>query len=546
MKAVETIIASAASGAVALCAASVFTLCAALPTPARADVTDELLEIMKTKGDLTEEQYKSLKARHQKEKTDAARKPKAKPDDTVPVALKKAPDYADMPPPPVDALSTSYVTALPKGVGVKIGSVEFLTKGDISFFAIEDTQQNRFVPIDGALLPSGKVNDAFAVRGGLLPSSLQFEVRTNQEGFDIAAHFSMYVGGNDIFAGEFNQQLPGSPVGLGTPGVDFRQVYGTVGNSYMGTMKFGRDLGLFAGDAILFDATLFGAGTPGNNAMPGNTTLGRIGIGYVYADWIPQITWTSPDLYGFTFSAGIFTPLEATDIGDTLFTRTLAASATITGQDAPMVQWKLKYVGNLGGDACGLKDTACAEGLKLTAWTSGVYQDHQVERGDLIIDQRPGYSITSWGVDGGIKLDWAGFSFVAYGYTGDGLGTTGLFWNAVSINGQTRTSDGGYVQGSYTWDRFTFGGSWGVSNLDRNSCDLTYGCGLGIVGPLDPVTLQKQINSEIGFVRYKLTDWVQFQGEYVHTEQQNYANCASYIGCKIYNDAIIGGTTFFW
>ena len=26
------------------------------------------------------------------------------------------------------------------------------------------------------------------------------------------------------------------------------------------------------------------------------TTLGRIGAGYVYADWYPQITWTTPGI----------------------------------------------------------------------------------------------------------------------------------------------------------------------------------------------------------------------------------------------------------
>ncbi len=282
MKAGETIFAPGSSGAVALCAACVFTLCAGLPTTARADVTDELLEIMKSKGDLTEEQYKSLKARHQKEKLEYVRrseiKPEkkvpvalAKPDNAVPVAIKKDLDYADAPPhPPMkdDASSTSYVTALPKGVGIRIGNFELETKGDITAFAIEDTQQNRFIPIDGALLPSGKANDAFAVRGGLIPSSLQFEVRTNQEGFDIAAHFGMYVGGNDVYPDQFNANGPGSPIGLGTPGIDFRQAYGTIGTPAMGTMKFGRDIGLFASDAILFDLTVFGAGTPGNNAMP--------------------------------------------------------------------------------------------------------------------------------------------------------------------------------------------------------------------------------------------------------------------------------------
>ena len=103
----------------------------------------------------------------------------------------------------------------------------------------------------------------------------------------------------------------------------------------------------------------------------------------------------------------------------------------------------------------------------------------------------------------------------------------------MSINGETRTSWGGYVQGQYTWDRLTVGGSWGISALDRNP-------------EIDPVTLQRYIDSEIGYVRYKLTDWVNFQFEYVHTEEQNYASCASAIGCRIRDDAVVGGTTFFW
>ncbi len=41
-------------------------------------------------------------------------------------------------------------------------------------------------------------------------------------------------------------------------------------------------------------------------------TLGRIGVGYVYADWIPQVTYTTPDFNGFTASIGAFTPLDST------------------------------------------------------------------------------------------------------------------------------------------------------------------------------------------------------------------------------------------
>jgi hypothetical protein len=556
-------------------ASGLFTACALIlssgfPLKARADVTDELLEIMKKKGDLTEAQYKDLKARHELEKasyqkTEKAAQKKAAPDkDAVPVALKKGVDYTD-PPAPAPSLKDgglgSYVTALPKGVGIRIGNYEFETKGDISFFGVEDFPQRRLVNIGGGLLSSGLHNDSNSIRAGLLPSSLQFEVRTSQYGWDAAAHFGIYVGGNSnaLFA------IPPNPTGLGQSDIDFRQVYGTVGNSYVGTFKFGRDLGIFGAEAILYDATIFGAGTPQGNWGPGNTTLGRIGVGYVYADWIPQISWTSPDWNGFTVSAGIFTPLNDVNIaglgnssiGIQIPPGPFASppqlvpfdqSATITGKDSPMVQGRLKYVGNFGGSPCGLKDAGCSPcgmkdaaacpGLKLTAWTSALFQDHQLEHNipvtgavdtPLLFGRKLGDSISSWAVDGGVKVDWAGFSVLGYAYTGEGLGTTALFWNAVSINGDTRWSSGGYAQASYTfWDTWTVGGSWGISQLGFNSA-------------VDDPHLQKQIWSAIGFVQYKLTDWVKFQVEYVHTEEENHL-----ANGRINDDAVIAGTTFFW
>jgi hypothetical protein len=55
----------------------------------------------------------------------------------------------------------------------------------------------------------------------------------------------------------------------------------------------GRDIGLFGKDAILDDMTLLGVGTALGNPAPSNTSLGRIGIGYIYTDWEPQITYTT-------------------------------------------------------------------------------------------------------------------------------------------------------------------------------------------------------------------------------------------------------------
>ena len=47
--------------------------------------------------------------------------------------------------------------------------------------------------------------------------------------------------------------------------------------------------------------TLLGVGAPGSaaSAAPSNTTLGGIGFGYIYTDWLAQIDYTTPDMSGF-------------------------------------------------------------------------------------------------------------------------------------------------------------------------------------------------------------------------------------------------------
>src|SRR5690606_41308371 len=43
---------------------------------------------------------------------------------------------------------------------------------------------------------------------------------------------------------------------------------------------------------------------------PGDPRVRLDGFGVHYADWIGQITYTTPDIGGFNFSIGIFDPLE--------------------------------------------------------------------------------------------------------------------------------------------------------------------------------------------------------------------------------------------
>ena len=84
-----------------------------------------------------------------------------------------------------------------------------------------------------------------------------------------------------------------------------------------------------------------------------------------------------------------------------------------------------------------------APGAKLTLSADGVWEEHQDDfaTGSNVFNpngtlQANGNAFESWGIDGFSKLDIDGFSFVAYGYYGAGLGTTGLFFDAFDLLGE--------------------------------------------------------------------------------------------------------------
>src|SRR5580658_9686900 len=154
------------------------------------------------------------------------------------------------------------------------------------------------------------------VGNGLLPAAFSFGVATTQDGIDLAAHLGLYPGIATNDGGSPNlQATAGGPTNtaLGTTGLDIRQVYMTFGNKDMGTFTLGRNIGLFGADVILNDMTLPGVGAPGSAASPApsNTTLGGIGFGYIYTDWLAQIDYTTPDISGFALTVGIFDPLNS-------------------------------------------------------------------------------------------------------------------------------------------------------------------------------------------------------------------------------------------
>jgi len=185
------------------------------------------------------------------------------------------------------------------GIDVEAGDWKIDFSGNVNAFYVNascdhnaglNAQGEPQTEISGGLACTG--DNSTAVRNGLLPAALVFSASTRQDNFDIGATIGLYPGINSSAAAGVNG--PGLPSALQTPGIDARQIFLTFGDASWGSVKMGRDIGLFGKDAILDDMTLLGVGTAsGNNIAPSNTSLGRIGLGYIYTDWEPQITYTT-------------------------------------------------------------------------------------------------------------------------------------------------------------------------------------------------------------------------------------------------------------
>jgi len=353
--------------------------------------------------------------------------------------------------------------------------------------------------VTGGLACTG--DHSASLRNGLLPAALVFSATTRQDDLDIDVTIGLYPGINSSAAAGVNG--PGEPAALATPGIDARQVFFTFGDASWGTVKLGRDIGLFGKDAILDDMTLLGVGTAGGNAAPGNTSLGRIGIGYIYTDWEPQIIYTTPKFNGFSASGGIFQPLDAGDY---------------TKHTAPQFQIGANY-------AWGDPKSADLTGK---VWVDVVSQEAQLPGGTtLAVGQKSNFTGTA--VDGGVKLSYAGFEGVLYGYSGKGVGTTGLYVLASDDLGDTRDSDGGYVQVTYKIQKVKFGVSYGISELKTASDDDF----------TDP-NLLKSNSSVVGGVYYSLSKNVTLVGEYIDTKAKAHSGNSA-----TERDYAIGGILFF-
>ena len=374
------------------------------------------------------------------------------------------------------ALALGSASAVHAEIGFKAGAWDLSFSGNVNGFATWNSCDNSAPAVNGGLAcnNAGGLKEV-AIESGLLPSALVFGAKSRQSGWDIGVTIGFYPGLND--GGTAGK------TGLSTSTIDLRQNFLTFGDKTIGTIKVGKDIGLFGSDAILADMTLLGVGSAGAFGG-GNTTLGRIGVGYIYTDWIPQISYSSPKYGGFQYSAGAFQGVD------------VVSSATLTAHEQPGIQAKGSY--EWKGPVSG------------KAWVSGMNQKVKRRAGDTA---PAGSSLSGQAFDLGAKVNVADFEGVLYAYSADGIGTEAIGFNAAAVVGgnlEKRKSKGGYVQGTYKFGKFKPGLSYGESSLDLASNETN-------------ANLVKKNKSLVAGLYYSLTQSLNLVGEYISTKAENQA-----------------------
>ncbi len=506
--------------------------------PARADDYTDLLGLLRAKGSLTQGEYAGLLSKHvgngarategrRAGRTAEGRRTRGTvgtgslaTDDAVAqaqaaaaaasasaAAAQEAAQSAK-----VELASPDIVHAAPyvpgKGVDIRVGNIDLNFSGFVNGFYTYSSAAHSANTVAGGLADNSGF-DSSAIRNGLLPAGLIFKASTTQDGIDLAAEFGVYPGIDSANQGTpFNANGGGSSVGLGTAGVDFRQIFVTAGTKQFGTVKVGRDIGIFGSDAILSDATLLSVGATGGNANPANTSLGRIGIGYIYTDFMPQISYASPIIGGLQATVGVFQPLSEVNFAGG------GLSAVATQHSAPMFQGKLTYDYKAGATAA-------------RAWIGGLVQQQQDIGGLAANVARPGDELVGAG-EIGAKVDSGPFGAVGYFYRARGVGTTGLMFDGLSPTGALRNSEGFYAQGYFKpAKKLKLVASYGESSLFQAP------------GEISP-NLVRRNAATIGAAYYSLTDWMTLVAEYGHVQAHNNA------GDGIDQNVFTAGTILFF
>ncbi|CAM8467726.1 porin [Candidatus Methylopumilus universalis] len=328
---------------------------------------------------------------------------------------------------------------------------------------------------------------------GLLPNYLSVSGSTRQNDLDVAFTISINPGSSTTRSG------------IQSANQENRQAFLTFGDKSWGTILIGKNIGIFAQDAILNDMTLLGVGRGAGGLAGNTTTTGRIGSGFMYADWKAQANYTTPNMGGFQATVGVSQAWNAWSISDAAAADTSAtsysstsASSTGRGESTPAMDFKASY-SFASGDVTGkVWTSATRQKVKtLTVYTTGSSAPVGAGADD-----------SAYAADVGANVNVAGFGLTGYYYDGRGIGQTHQLLDGFAIDGKRRDSNGGYVQGTYVLPTKTkLGVAWGESNLDRANASDTIGDTkdeLWTVGAYHPLTKHLNLVAEYNHATHEV------------------------------------------
>jgi len=354
-------------------------------------------------------------------------------------------------------------------------------------------------------------NDDTSIVTGLLPNVWGMTLAApTANGLDVSARLGLYT------------HMNGQDNALGNGVLNIRETSGSV-SGFFGTVLVGRSLGIHQSTAILSDMLLFGVGAAAS-ADNNGTTLGRIGLGYLYTDFQPQISWTLPDLgAGFNAKVGLFDPNDVA--ADT-------AGFSATDKSSPRVEAQLTWAGGI-------------QNLGINLWVDGSFQNTDrstaeaaAVEGTAAAGAENEDDVSSAGVAFGTKLSYEGFQLVASGFYGTAMGIRGQHsvgtgagaTGALDDVGKERKTYGGYIQGTFDFGQGTsVGYSYGGNYMRQTGNDLNNS------GTMNNQTMHS------GMIWHNVTDNFRLVAEGGYTEK------SWYLADDDQEDSFGGvGAFFFW
>ena len=342
---------------------------------------------------------------------------------------------------------------------------------------------------------------------GLLPGVFGMSVKApSTGGLDMMANLTLYPSTQNT-ARTWN----------GTANLNLRESYFKVSGDF-GSLLVGRTLNTYGTAPIVNDMGLFGIGAQ----YIADTTLGRIGYGYTYANFGAQIKWTAPTSGPFNFSISIEDPGKI--VGQSTYSAS-STSVTASQLDSPRWAGSVSASNNVGG----FDVSATGEWMVQNADFTGAVRASNAQASNGNSDG----DVTAHGFAGTVTAGAGGLNVLWSGYTGEALGTFfNLDRDSLDGVGNERDNDGWYVQGTYDLGGGTnIGVSYGESSQDETAYDTANRSSHALIE-------DRSLFSAMAW--HNINDNLRVIAEYGHTEDDWFD------GKSRDSDAFSVGGFFFW